>query len=281
VASTAIDTLTDQRVPRFATAVVVPIAVFVTGLHCAASTFGDDHWFDEVYMLAIGRYHLDWGSADQPPLAPALAALMDWLAPRSQFVRALPAALATGCAVLLAGLIAREIGCDRRAQGFTAAAQATGIWTTFAGHWLTPYSLEPAQWLLLFWLLLRWNRLRDDRLLIAAGVVVGIAAQTKFQVLLLCVVLLAAMAVLGPRELAPAAVGGCVHRCVARRANAGVAVRARLAPIEDGTRRRRRGRCVVRRAAGHRRDADRVRRGDRRRTCAVRAVAIVPRRRTA
>jgi predicted membrane-bound dolichyl-phosphate-mannose-protein mannosyltransferase len=90
VASTAIDTLTDQRVPRFATGVVVPIAVFVTVLHCAASTLGDDHWFDEVYMLAIGR--LDWGSADQPPLAPALAALMDWLAPGSQFVRALPAA---------------------------------------------------------------------------------------------------------------------------------------------------------------------------------------------
>lgn len=32
-------------------------------------------------MLAIGRNHLDWGSADQPPLAPALAAAMDTLAP--------------------------------------------------------------------------------------------------------------------------------------------------------------------------------------------------------
>ena len=48
-----------------------PIAVFVAGVHCVASTFGDDQWFDEVYMLAIGRNHLDWGSADQPPLAPA------------------------------------------------------------------------------------------------------------------------------------------------------------------------------------------------------------------
>jgi hypothetical protein len=201
VAATATDTLTGRRVPRFATSVVVPIAVVVTVLHCAASTFGDDHWFDEVYMLAIGRSHLDWGSADQPPLAPALAALMDWLAPGSQLMLALPAALATGCAVLLAGLIAREIGCDRRAQGFTAAAQATCLWTTFAGHWLTPYSVEPVQWLALFWLLVRWIRLRDDRLLIAAGVVVGIAAQTKFQVLLLCVVLLVAVAVLGPREL--------------------------------------------------------------------------------
>jgi len=152
-------------------------------------------------MLAIGRNHLDWGSADQPPLAPALAALMDWLAPGSQLMLALPAALATGCAVLVAGLIAREFGCDRRAQVFTAAVQATCPWTTFAGHWLTPYTLEPVQWLVLFWLLVRWIRLRDDRLLIGAGVVVGIAAETKFQMLLLCAVLLAAVAVFGPREL--------------------------------------------------------------------------------
>jgi hypothetical protein len=201
VAATAVDTLTEQRVPRFATSLVVPIAVLVAVLHCAASALGGDRWFDEVYMLAIGRNHLDWGSADQPPLTPALAAMMDWLAPNFQLVVALPAALSTGCAVLLAGLIAREVGCDRRAQGFTAAAQATGAWTMFAGHWLTPYSLEPAQWLLLFWLLVRWIRLREDRLLIAAGVVVGVAAQTKFQVLLLCVVLAVSVAVLGPREL--------------------------------------------------------------------------------
>jgi hypothetical protein len=201
VADTAIDTLANRRVPPFAATAVVPIAVVVTILHCAASTLGDDHWFDEVYMLAIGRNHLDWGSADQPPLAPVLAALMDWLAPGSQLMLALPAALATGCAVLVAGLIARELGCDRRAQVFTVAVQATCPWTTFAGHWLTPYTLEPVQWLMLFWLLARWIRLRDDRLLIGVGVVVGIAAQTKFQMLLLCAVLLAAVAVFGPREL--------------------------------------------------------------------------------
>jgi 4-amino-4-deoxy-L-arabinose transferase-like glycosyltransferase len=112
-----------------------------------------------------------------------------------------PAVLATACAVVVAGLIARELGCDRRAQGFTAAAQATGVWTTLAGHWLTPYTLEPVQWLLVIWLLVRWLRLRDDRVLLALGVVTGIAALTKFQVLLLCVVLAVVVAVVGPREL--------------------------------------------------------------------------------
>jgi 4-amino-4-deoxy-L-arabinose transferase-like glycosyltransferase len=152
-------------------------------------------------MLAIGRYHLDWGSADQPPLAPALAALMHTVAPAAQPALAFPAALATGCAVVLAGLIAREFGCDRRAQVVTALAQATGLWMSLAGHWLTPYALEPAQWLLLMWLLIRWVRLRDDRLLIAFGCVAGIAALTKLQVILLCSVLLVAVALAGPREL--------------------------------------------------------------------------------
>lgn len=152
-------------------------------------------------MLAIGRYHLDWGSADQPPMAPALAALTNAIAPGSLIALRVPAVLATAGAVVIAGLIARELGCDRRAQGLTAAAQATGAWTTLAGHWLTPYTLEPVQWLLVIWLLIRWMRLRDDRLLVVLGVVVGIAAQTKFQVFLLCAVLVTTVAVLGPREL--------------------------------------------------------------------------------
>ncbi|RAV11622.1 glycosyl transferase family 39 [Mycolicibacterium sp. GF69] len=191
----------DQRIAPFATTAVLSIAGITALLHCVAGALGGGYWFDEVYMLAIGRHHLDWGSADQPPLAPALAAMMDTIAPGSLVALRVPAVLATAAAVVVAGLIAREIGCDRRAQGFTAAAQATVVWTALAGHWLTPYTLEPLQWLVLVWLLMRWIRLRDDRLLLVAGVVVGIAALTKFQVLLLCVVLLGAVAVVGPREL--------------------------------------------------------------------------------
>jgi hypothetical protein len=193
-------TASGRRVAPFAAAVVLPIAGITAVLHCAASAFGG-YWFDEVYMLAIGRHHLDWGSADQPPLTPALAAVMDTIAPGSFVALRAPAVLATAGAVVVAGLIACELGCDRRAQGFTAAAQATGAWATFTGHWLTPYTLESVQWMLVIWLLVRWVRLCDDRLLLVLGVVAGVAALTKFQVLLLCVVLVAAVAAVGPREL--------------------------------------------------------------------------------
>jgi hypothetical protein len=185
-----------RTVRPFAARGVLGIAGAVALLHCAAIAFGTSYWFDEVYVLAIGRHHLDWGSADQPPMAPALAALADAVAPGSMIVLRLPAVLATAGAVIVAGLIARELGCDARARIFTAAAQATGLWVTLVGHWLTPYTMEPVQWMLLVWLLIRWQRVRDDGLLLALGAVIGIAAMTKFQVMLLCLVLLVAVELL-------------------------------------------------------------------------------------
>ena len=184
----------------FARGPVLSIAAVVAAAQFAASV-GAGYWFDEIYMLAIGRHHLDWGSADQPPLTPLLAASMDGIAPGSILALRLPAVLATAAAVVVAALIARELGGDRRAQTLTAGVQATTLWITMAGHWLTPYTLEPVQWLVLVWLVVRWIRVRDDRLLPALGAVAGIAAQTKFQVLLLCAIMLLAVLVVGPREL--------------------------------------------------------------------------------
>ncbi|MBF6175766.1 glycosyltransferase family 39 protein [Nocardia blacklockiae] len=191
--------LSRPGVPAFAARAVSVVAAVVALSHLVCA--GGGYWFDEAYMLAIGRHHLDWGSADQPPLAPALAAGLDALAPGSIVVLRLPAILATAGAVVVAALIAREFGGDRRAQLLTAAAQATALWATMGGHWLTPYTLEPVQWLLVLWLVVRWVRVRDDRLLLGVGVLAGIAAETKFQVLLLCGVLLCAAAVFGPRPL--------------------------------------------------------------------------------
>jgi len=180
---------------------VLSIAAAVAVAQLIAAAVGGGYWFDEVYMLAIGRHHLDWGSADQPPIVPALAALMDRVAPGSIIALRLPAVVATAAAVVVAALIARELGGDRCAQALTAGAQATALWITLAGHWLTPYTVEPVQWLVLVWLLVRWIRVRDDRLLAVLGLVVGVAAETKFQVLLLCAVLAVAVLALGPREL--------------------------------------------------------------------------------
>ncbi|GAA2810714.1 glycosyltransferase family 39 protein [Saccharopolyspora taberi] len=183
---------------------VLAITCAVVLVHVAVSPFGE-HWIDEVYMLAAGKYHPDWGYADQPPIAPLVAAAMDWLAPGSLPLLRLPAVLVAAAAVPLTALITREFGGDRRAQVIASAATATGLWAALIGHWVTPYTFEPTLWLLLTWLLVRWIRLHhdgrpDDRLLLAAGAVTGLTLQTKFQILILGAALLLTMLVFGPRR---------------------------------------------------------------------------------
>lgn len=184
---------------------VFTIAGLVAVVHIVLSAFGD-FWIDEAYMLAAGKYHPDWGYVDQPPIAPLLAAAMDWIAPGSLVALRLPASLSTAAAVLMFALLVRELGGDRRAQVLAAGAGATGMWTALVGHWVTPYTFEPLQWLVLSWLLVRWVRLREqgvdnDRLLLVFGLVLGIAMQTKFQVAILCVALLISVLLVGPRDV--------------------------------------------------------------------------------
>ncbi|GLY68978.1 ArnT family glycosyltransferase [Amycolatopsis taiwanensis] len=184
---------------------VLGIAGIVAVAHLAFSPLGG-YWIDEVYLLAIGKYHLDWGYVDQPPLAPLIAAAMDWIAPGYLPVLRLPAVLATAALVVLTALLAREFGGDRRAQVLAAGAGATGLWTAIVGHFVTPYVFEPALWLLLTWVLVRWIRLRAqgqgaDRLLLLLGAVIGVTMQTKFQVAILSVTLLICVLVFGPRDI--------------------------------------------------------------------------------
>src|SRR5688500_16022391 len=75
---------------------------------------------DELYFLRAGR-EAAFGYVDQPPVTPLLAAAVDAVAPGSLVALRLPAALAAGAVVVLAGLLAREVGGDRTAQLLAAA----------------------------------------------------------------------------------------------------------------------------------------------------------------
>jgi hypothetical protein len=200
---------TRRRAPRTlhppATWPVLGIAGVLALAHAIAGAFGD-YWIDEVYMLAAGKFHPSWGYVDQPPLTPMIAAAMDFLAPDSMFVLRLPAALASGGAVVLIALLARELGADRRAQTIAAVAGATGLWSNLIGHWVAPYTFEPLLWTALLLPLVRWLRqhaqgVADDRLLLVFGVLLGTNLQLKFQVVILCAALLVSALAVGPRAL--------------------------------------------------------------------------------
>jgi hypothetical protein len=181
------------RGPVLATAAAV--GVLLTAVSGRYGYFGD-----ELYFIAAG-HHLAWGYADQPPLLPLLALLMDTVAPGSLPVLRIPATLATVAGVVVTALLAREFGGGRRAQLIAAAAFAVSPTFLATGHLLATSTLDPALWSTLTWVLVRWVRTRSDGLLVWAGVITAVALQVKFLVVGFWVVAIVAVLVCGPREL--------------------------------------------------------------------------------
>ena len=155
---------------------------------------------DELYFLAAGR-HLAWGYADQPPLVPWIAAALDHLAPGNLVVLRLPATLASAGHVVLAALIAAEMGGRRRAQLLAGAAVAISPFFLATGHLLATSTLDPVLWTLLLWLVVRWIRTGRDLLLLAAAPVLAVALFDKFLVPALLAGLAVGVLVAGPRRL--------------------------------------------------------------------------------
>src|SRR3954471_5419290 len=133
---------------------------------------------DELYFLEAGR-HLAWSYADQGPVTPLIARAMDTIAPDSLTVLRVPSAIAAGLTVLLTGLLARELGGGRRAQLIAAGCAAVGVIVLFTGHMLSTSTFALLAWSAAPWTAAGAIRTKDDRLWIAAGVVLGIGLLNK------------------------------------------------------------------------------------------------------
>src|SRR5439155_10200673 len=77
------------------------------------------YFVDELYYLACAR-HLDWGYVDQPPLIAAIARIAKAVFGDSLLAMRFPAALAGAGTAVITGMIARELGGKRFAQGLAA-----------------------------------------------------------------------------------------------------------------------------------------------------------------
>jgi Dolichyl-phosphate-mannose-protein mannosyltransferase len=185
--------------PAFARWPVIAVAAAV-GVVLTAVSGRYGYFGDELYFIAAGN-HLAWGYADQPPLLPVIASTMDTIAPGSVAVLRIPATLAIVVAVVLGGLLARELGGGRRAQLLAAGAVAVSPGMLATGHLLATSTFDPVLWIALTWLLVRWVRTRADGLLLAAGIVTAVALQVKFLVVGFWVVAILAVLVCGPREM--------------------------------------------------------------------------------
>jgi hypothetical protein len=188
-----------RELPAFSRGSVVAVAAAV-GVVLTAVSGRYGYFGDELYFVAAG-HHLNWGYADQPPLLPLIALLMDTIAPGSVAVLRIPATLAIVTAVVLAALLAREFGGGRRAQLLAAGAVAVSPGFLATGHLLATSTLDPVAWIAVTYLLVRWVRTRSDGLLLAAGIVTAVGLQAKFLIVALWAVAIVAVTFCGPREL--------------------------------------------------------------------------------
>jgi 4-amino-4-deoxy-L-arabinose transferase-like glycosyltransferase len=133
---------------------------------------------DEFNFLACAE-HLDWGYVDHPPFV-ALAAWVSRTIGGDSLsaIRFLPAVAGTAT-VLLAGLVARELGGSRIAQGLAALATLSATIYFVLDNFLSMNAFEPIFWLGCIYVLLRIKHTGDMRLWLWFGVLAGLGLQNK------------------------------------------------------------------------------------------------------
>lgn len=192
------------RVPagraRLAWKPVLAVTAVAAGVHLAVATrYG---WFgDEFYYVICGR-HPAWGYVDQPPLTPMLARLAAAIPLDGGLLplRVLAIAAQAAC-IVLAAVLAAELGGRRRAQ--IIAAAAIGGCPVFIGSALLfgTTVVDQLIWAALFVLVARALRLGTTRSWLYAGLVAGIGLENKYTVAVMLVGIAVGLAVCRPEVL--------------------------------------------------------------------------------
>jgi hypothetical protein len=151
-------------------------------------------WFrDEFYYIACGE-RLDWGYVDHPPLVALVTATTRGLLGDSLVAVRLPAALAGAATVIVAGVLAYELGAKRFGQGLAALAVLVATVYLPLHHILSMNAWEPLLWAGVTVFLIRGLDRARAREWIYAGILAGIGLQNKHSMLLFGFALLVGLA---------------------------------------------------------------------------------------
>ena len=123
-----------DRVTRSDVAVIWGLAIAKVALHLATNAQYDFHR-DSLYYLDSAR-HPAWGYVDYPPITPMVARLSLWLFGPSVWGLRLWPSLAGAVIVVLAALIARELGGGRFARILAAVGALTSP-VLLGANWLS------------------------------------------------------------------------------------------------------------------------------------------------
>lgn len=196
--STATAELQDPLPPVAWQGVLTVIGTLSVALLALSGRYG--YHRDELYFRVAG-HHPDWGYVDQPPLIPLFGRVSTAVFGDSPAGLRVPAVVFTAITVLLAALVARELGGDRTTQTLTAVGAATGPYVLASGHMLSTGTADLTIWIALIWATLRVLRTEEPRWWLLTGAVVGVGVHFKHLVGLLVVGLLVGLLAVGPRRV--------------------------------------------------------------------------------
>ncbi|HEX3045346.1 MAG TPA: glycosyltransferase family 39 protein [Bacillota bacterium] len=160
-----------------ATAILVYLALAKLLIHLlTANNYG--YFGDEFYWLAMAK-HLDFGYVDVPPLVAYVGALWRLLFGTSLFAVHFLPALAGAVMVFFAGLLARELGGGRFAQGFTALMVLTCPCCLAVNSWFAYDPFDQLCSVILLYLFVRLIKQETPRRWIGLGIMAGLGIMTK------------------------------------------------------------------------------------------------------
>jgi hypothetical protein len=136
---------------------------------------------DELYYLACAD-HLGWGYVDHPPLSIAVLGLFRAVLGESIFAIRLPAVLASFATVIVAGLIARELGGKRFAQLLTATSVAIAPIFLSLATFYSMNALDHLFWAVLLLILVRIINRNEPAAWLWFGLVAGLGLMNKISV---------------------------------------------------------------------------------------------------
>jgi 4-amino-4-deoxy-L-arabinose transferase-like glycosyltransferase len=186
--------------PTPATPVVVAAGVAKLGMHLmviAATPYGIHR--DEFLYMAMGR-HLRLFRMDFPPAIALIAQGARAVFGDTLFAVRIVPAIAGTVILVLAALLARELGGGWLAQGLAALAILTGTVFQRSGTLFQPVVLDQLWWTLALYILARLLRTGDKHWWLALGAALGIGLLTKFSVLFFGLALAVALLVTRQRR---------------------------------------------------------------------------------
>ncbi len=134
---------------------------------------------DELQFLSDAR-HMDWGFVAYPPFVPFVERISLSIFGLSMVGLRLFSVISQAAAIVLTGLMARELGGRRVAQVTAALCVALSPLPLFEGTEFQYSSFDYTWWVLIGYFVIRLLKTDDARWWLAIGAVIGLGMQTKY-----------------------------------------------------------------------------------------------------